>query len=112
MKKVLFSSAAALACAVGLSSFSNSEKTFQTHYYWQIASGKATQTQFLNSDLTTYYGTTNPGASACAGTETIRCVIGFTVNQVEKVGGVTVLKTNAGATLQTRVVTADKRPSA
>lgn len=59
----------------------------------------------------TYYGTVNPGTSACAGTSTYRCVVGFSLGQVERVNGVTVLNTWWGFIYQTRVVTADKRPS-
>lgn len=101
---------AAFTAASGTKIENNRETKLQTYFYWGVAIGKGAQIRFVNSDLSTYFGTTNPG-NVCAGAEIFRCVVGFNVNQVHYQNGVTQLITFAGVLEQTRQITADRRPS-
>jgi len=103
MKKVLFSSAAALCAAVGLSSFTQKPaEDLRVTYYFKINTGLSGQTAFNNADVT-YLGTTAGTDSPCPGVGK-RCVVSFSASQISVVGGITKLKTGANPA-QTRVAT-------
>jgi len=104
MKNILFTSAAAICSAIGMTYFKDPVPTdLRLTYYFYIHIGKSYQTTFNNADVN-YLGTT-PGldAGSCPGSGK-RCVVGFTPYQISKVGGITKLKTGNNPP-QTRVIT-------
>lgn len=96
MKRVLFTCAAALCAAVGLSSFKATSKTFATHYFI-VKTGSGANAKFVNADVvgTGSLVAPNPGANGCTATQ-FKCIVTFTDSQIIRTAlGATILKTSA-----------------
>ena len=86
MKKYLLG-VFAIALAIGFSAFTTSKvhsaKTSTTFYWFEAAQNTGSQSTFVDADVSYIQASASAPTGICSGTQTYKCVLGFTASQVD-----------------------------